>query len=418
MAPDFDGTKLPESIFKSHTERRFLNCTTRFKTKLSPETLGRDLKFCAKGNGFLHQFGFACINRVLKDGASNQIMHQQRRVQMKQSKFWKLVIVVFMVLAFSAVSLSVSAADKKPITRKMLLGGRLGDSWFVLSQALAYFVNKQSDWLRLEVVATPGVSAGPEIASKDPDKYVFISPYAGMTLNPTLKKINYYDKDLIMGYCTSNVWVWITYDDKIKTAQDLVGKKVFIGRPGGSRTVYETKVLEALGIKDKVKILHGGYGGGRNALRDGLADVGVMMIDYILPAGFKKGAFIEDLETRKPIHYINLMPREMQLKLGMVPLKIFAGALDPKTQKEDLYATVDSVYWCADERMDPDIVHEVTRILYANADKFASWHAQGGGISKESVSTYIIKPERMHPIARKYYEGAGAKIRPLGDLLP
>jgi hypothetical protein len=104
----------------------------------------------------------------------------------------------------------------------------------VLSQALAYFVNKQSDWLRLEVVATPAVSAGPEIAMKDYEKYIFISPYAGVILNPTLKQMDYYDKDRIMGFCTGNVWVWITYDKDIKTAQDLVGKKVFICRPGGA----------------------------------------------------------------------------------------------------------------------------------------------------------------------------------------
>lgn len=337
---------------------------------------------------------------------------------MKKRKFLKVFIVFSLVLVFSVVSLTASAAEKKEVTRKMLLGGRLGDSWFVLSQALAYFVNKQSDWLRLEVVATPGVSAGPEIAMKDYEKYVFISPYAGMTLNPTLKQMDFYDKDRIIGYCTSNVWVWITYDEKIKTAEDLVGKKIFIGRPGGARTVYEERVLDALGIKDKVKLLHGGYGGGRNALRDGLADVAVMMIDYILPAGFKKGAFIEDLETRKPVYYINLMPKEMQLKLGMVPLKIFAGALDPKTQKEDIYATVDAVYWCADARMEDKVVREVTRILWDNADKFASWHAQGAGISKESVSTYIIDAERMHPAAKKFYEEQGAKIQPLSDLLP
>jgi TRAP-type uncharacterized transport system substrate-binding protein len=101
-----------------------------------------------------------------------------------------------------------------------------------------------------------------------------------------------------------------------------------------------------------------------------------------------------------------------------VPLKIFAGALDPKTQKEDIYATVDAVYWCVDARMDDAVAREVTRILWDNADKFASWHAQGAGISKESVCTYIISPDRMDPAAKKFYEEQGAKIRPLGDLLP
>ena len=337
---------------------------------------------------------------------------------MKRKEVWRMVLVFFVVFTFAVPPLTLSAAEKKQITRKMLLGGRLGDSWFVLSQALAYFVNKQSDWLRLEVVATPGVSAGPEIAMKDYEKYIFISPYAGMILNPTLKQMDYYDKDRIMGFCTGNVWVWITYDKDIKTAQDLVGKKIFIGRPGGARTVFETRVLEALGIKDKVKLLHGGYGGGRNAMRDGLADVAVMQTDYILPAGFKKGAFIEDLETRKPVYYINLMPKELQLKLDMVPLKIYAGALDPKTQKEDIYATIDSVFWCADARMDDALVREVTRILYENADKFSSWHAQGAGISRESVCTYIIGPERVHPAAMNYYQEQGVKVKPLSDLLP
>ena len=67
---------------------------------------------------------------------------------MKRKKIFTMVVVCLLVLAFMAIPLTVSAADKK-LTRKMILGGRLGDSWFVLSQALAYFVNKQSDWLRL-----------------------------------------------------------------------------------------------------------------------------------------------------------------------------------------------------------------------------------------------------------------------------
>jgi TRAP-type uncharacterized transport system substrate-binding protein len=173
-------------------------------------------------------------------------------------------------LAFVAVPIAVSAADKKPLTRKMILGGRLGDPWFVLSQALANFVNKQSDWLRLEVVATPGASAGAEIARKDYEKYIFISPYYGMRFNPKDKRLDYYDKERIIGLCSANVHIWITYDKDLKTCQDIAGKKVLIGRPGGARTVMEQKILEECGVLDKVKVMHGGFGAGRNALRDGL----------------------------------------------------------------------------------------------------------------------------------------------------
>ena len=336
---------------------------------------------------------------------------------MEKKKIFTMVVVCFLVLAFITIPLTVSAADKK-LTRKMILGGRLGDPWFVLSQALAYFVNKQSDWLRLEVVATPGVSAGAEIAMRDYEKYIYLAPWAGMVLNPTMKKMNYYDKERIVGFCAGNLWSWITYDKNIKTGQDLIGKKVFVGRPGGARNYFEEKVLEALDVKDKVKLLRGGYGGGRNAMRDGLADVAVMNFQYILPAGFKKSSFIEDLETRKPVYYINLMSRELLNKLEMVSVQIYAGALDKKTQKEALMAAIDSVFWCVDARMDEAVVKEVTRILYANADKFTSWHAQGASITKEIVCTYVLGPERMHPAAAAHYKSQGAKVVPLADYLP
>ena len=78
---------------------------------------------------------------------------------MQRKRILTLAIVLVLAVVFIGGPITASAADKN-VTRKMILGGRLGDGWFVLSQALAYFINKQSDWLRVEVVATPGASAG------------------------------------------------------------------------------------------------------------------------------------------------------------------------------------------------------------------------------------------------------------------
>jgi TRAP-type uncharacterized transport system substrate-binding protein len=336
---------------------------------------------------------------------------------MERKSMFKVVIVFFVVFAFLAGPVAVSAADKE-VTRIMILGGRLGDPWFVLSQALANFVNKQSDWLRLEVVATPGASAGAEIARKDYKKYIFISPYYGMKFNPTDKRLDNYDKERIIGLCSANVHIWITYDKNLKTGKDLAGKKVFIGRPGGARTAMEMKVLEENGVLDKVKLMHGGFGGGRNALRDGLADLTPTALDYILPLTFKKGAFVEDLETRKPIYYPNLQPRAMQLKNGMIPVRVPAGALDKKTQTEEFFGAMDPIYWCADARQDPAIVKEVTRILYKNAAQLKDFHVQGNSLTHESIPTWVISPEQMHPAAMEAYKELGAKVQSLIDILP
>jgi TRAP transporter TAXI family solute receptor len=336
-------------------------------------------------------------------------------MEMKKNQRW--IVSFFVFFTFVLGPMAASAAEKE-ITRKMILGGRLEDSYFVLSQALANFVNKQSDWLRLDVVATPGASAGAEIASKDYDKYIFISPYLGMRFNPTDKRVNFYDKERIIGLCSANLHLWITFDQNIKTGKDLAGKTVFIGRPGGARTIIENMVLKENGVFDKVKLLHGGFGGGVTALRDGMADVTVTSPDYILPSTFKKGQYIEDLETRKPVYYPHIIPKPLQLKLGMIPVRIRAGALDKKTQPEEVYAAMDPIFWCADARMDDAVVREVTRILYNNTDQFASWHAQGASITKDSVCTWVIKPEQMHPAATKFYQEQGAKVKSLLDILP
>ncbi|MCJ7596888.1 MAG: hypothetical protein MUO52_19170 [Desulfobacterales bacterium] len=336
-------------------------------------------------------------------------------MEMKKKCRW--MVSFFVIFGLVLGPMAASAADKE-ITRKMILGGRLGDAYFVLSQALANFVNKQSDWLRLDVVATPGASAGAEMASKDYDKYIFISPFYGMKFNPTDKKLNFYDKERIISLCSTNLHLWITLDPKIKTGKDLEGTRVFIGRPGGARTIIENMVLKEHGVFDKVRLLHGGFGGGVTALRDGLADVTVVAPDYILPSTFKKGQFIEDLQTRKPVYYPHIYPKELQLKLGMVPVRIPAGALDKKTQPEDVYAAMDPIFWCADARMDDAVVREVARIIYKNAEEFAAWHAQGASITKDSVPTYVIGPQQMHPAATKFYQEQGAKVKPLLDLLP
>ncbi|MDP6180390.1 MAG: TAXI family TRAP transporter solute-binding subunit, partial [Desulfatiglandales bacterium] len=236
---------------------------------------------------------------------------------------------------------------------------------------------------------------------------------------PKMKKFGFYNKMRTIGLCNVVAWVWVTYDKKIKTAQDLFGKKILIGRPGGSRTPVEEEILRDLGIYDKAKIVHGGYGGGRNALKDGLVDATVMLIDYIIPAGFRKGSFIEDMETRAPIYYLNIMPKEVQAKLNYpVPLKVYPGALGRKTQPKELWSSVLTLFFAADERQDEKVVYEVTRILYENAGKYNAWHAQGASLTKESIPTYALGPDWVHKGAKKYYEEKGIKLTPLADILP
>ena len=89
------------------------------------------------------------------------------------------------------------------------------------------------------------------------------------------------------------------------------------------------------------------------------------------------------METRGPIYYVGF-DRDILLQLrekefATLPAKVPAGALDPKTQPKALWAYNDPTFWIADERMDPKVVYEVTRIIWETpAEEWAKWNPMGG----------------------------------------
>jgi len=223
--------------------------------------------------------------------------------------------------------------------------------------------------------------------------------------------------------------VWATYDESIKTMQDFAGKKVHIKRKGALDTPDLEDILKAANLYDKVELFRGGWGTAKGALKDGLVDVSIMMVDHVLPAAFGKGALIQDLETKGPIHYIPMDPQILRdltaIKPGEVfpvcshgPVTIFPGALDKTTQPEPLNAAFYTIFWGADEAMSDDIVAEVVRIMMKRADQFPAWHFMGGNMSKEFLPTWLYSPDLMHEGAKKYFEDEGIEVGNFLDLLP
>jgi len=120
----------------------------------------------------------------------------------------KLTLVGSLCLALALPAVSFMAAcaaptpTTKPITNIMIAAGRVGDSWYVLSEALAYQINHKSDWLRATVVATPGITGDYELAMKDPGEYIFIGELGNqfyMARDPYGKAYDYYDKARFIG---------------------------------------------------------------------------------------------------------------------------------------------------------------------------------------------------------------------------
>ena len=344
---------------------------------------------------------------------------------MKLSNYlFKPLLICLFVFFFTVGNVAEPlAADEVKIK---IAGARVKDPWYAFSQALSNFINKKSTWLRAESVATAGLTANIELISKTPDEYIGLAP-TSTTLHARpghdwSKKRNPYTGAAFIANLTTMTQLLVTFDPEIKSMQDLKGKTVDVGRKGAGNTPDHLAVLKAYGVIDDVKLLHTGFGGGAKRMMDGFCDATFLIVNHTYPHKIRKGRYIEQLETKKPVYYVGF-DRDLLLKLresehGTVPVRIPAGALG-ENQKNDLWGFNDPVYLMADKSMDPKIVEEVTRVIFeTSAEEWAKWHPQGEHMTTQfKTATPVPKIVSPHPGTKAYYDKKGIAMTDLADQL-
>jgi TRAP transporter TAXI family solute receptor len=316
------------------------------------------------------------------------------------------------------------AAEEKKI---LIAAGRETSPWYAIAQALAKFINTKSEWLRAEAVSNAGISACLEMVAEDPELYMGVGSFANIHHRSTdefgRKRGGGYDGERFIANFMPSTECFVTYDPDIKTMADLAGKTVDVSRRGGGNTVDHKAILAKYGVLDKVKLVYTGFGGGANKLMDGLVDATMLIFDQIYPNTFSKGAFIEKLQTKGPVYYVGF-DREAILELrstghGTVPVWVPDGALDPKTQPKGFWANNNPTYFMADEKMDPEIIYEVTRIIWETpAEEWAKWNPIGMNMNKKfKPAMPDLKLYKAHPGAQKFYDEHGIKLVDIAELL-
>jgi len=338
----------------------------------------------------------------------------------------KSALVAFFLIGLFMAGLFGPGDARAAETKIMIGGGRTTSPWYSFSQALAKFINDKSDWLKAEVVSTAGITGNVDMCKENPQQYIGISSFSHIHYRKGHEwgeKRGTYAGERFIANATSMPNAVVTYDPNIKTIKDLAGKTVDVGRKGAANTPDHKAILEKYGILDKVKFVYTGYGGGANKMKDGLVDATFMIFDLTYPDKFSKGGFIEKMETRGPIYYVGF-DRDILLQLrekefAVLPAKVPAGALDPKTQQIALWAYNDPTFFIADERMDPKVVYEVTRVIWETpAEEWAKWNPMGAHMNKKFIPAMpSLTHYKAHPGAEKFYSEQGVKVVDLADLL-
>ena len=346
---------------------------------------------------------------------------------MKQSRRIYVPLLAALIAVTFLVGPTVETTAAADAVNLKIAGARVKDPWYAFSQALANFINKKSTMLKAEAVATAGLTANLELVQDKPTEYICLAP-TSTTLHARPghewgEARKTYTGARFIANITTMTQLLVTYDPDIKSPMDLKGKTIDVGRKGAGNTPDHLAILKEWGILDDVKLIYTGFGGGAKRMMDGFCDASFLIVNHTYPHKFSKGPYIDRLETKKPVSYLGF-DRDMLLKLrnsehGTVPVRIPAGALDAKTQPTELWGFNDPVYLMADEKMDPAIVEEVTRVIFETpAEEWAKWHPQGEHMTTQfKTATPVPKVVPPHQGTEAYYKKKGIAMTDLADQL-
>lgn len=197
----------------------------------------------------------------------------------------------------------------------------------------------------------------------------------------------------------------------IKTVADLKGKRVSTGAPGSGTEVKGLRVMEAYGLtpKDLKSQERLGAAESAAALKDRKIDA------FIWDGGLPTAAVLDLAAT--PGIKIHLIPHgdavsKMVAKygplyfVGHVPKGVYKGV------DEDVSVAAVTNLLVAHEKMDENLVYQITRLILEHTSDLIAVHKAATEISLKSA--VLGSPIPFHNGALRYFKEKGVKVPPSG----
>jgi TRAP transporter TAXI family solute receptor len=291
---------------------------------------------------------------------------------------------------------------------------------YVLAIALADIINENSAWLRATAIESPNLTSNFQLLINEPERrantlIVSVPSHHVLASEGREPFTTQYDGLRFIATTACNAMSFITLDPNIKTVADLKGKRVSVGAKSSVTVVEEFQtVLELAGVLDEVDLEYLGFSEGVDALRDGLIDAAIGTVNLTSPGQYAPSPNISEIMATKTIYFISLDSEDITHMLEITGLLdtehiVPAGSLG-ETQTEPWITLGAVTGWAADKEMPDDVVYEICRIIYENADKFQEYSPSLGFISHETMADWGLPEEDIHPGALQFYKDKGMEI--------
>jgi len=190
---------------------------------------------------------------------------------------------------------------------------------------------------------------------------------------------------------------------KIKSIQDIKGKKISVGNPGSGGEADAILILGLLGISfSDFEPLNLDQGTSADYMKDKLIDALFVTSAFPIPS-------IVDMSQKRDITLVEFTEEEIAKIHEKYPY--YTKAVVPggsyRGVDEDVNTIAVQALWVVDEEVDEEIIYQVTKALWndANLERIQLAHARAKSITLETALDGISIP--LHPGAEKFYKEAG-----------
>ncbi|MBC8461220.1 MAG: TAXI family TRAP transporter solute-binding subunit, partial [Deltaproteobacteria bacterium] len=192
-------------------------------------------------------------------------------------------------------------------------------------------------------------------------------------------------------------------DSGIKSAKQLVGKRVGVGNAGSGAAANAELFFTELGIWDKIKRNFLGYRQAAGAFKNKQLDA------FWLFTGFPNSAVIEAaLQTKvdlinvyKDAQEVGMFKKYPYFSKVVIPANTYKGVT------EDTVTFQDSTLWVANSKVSADLVYELLGIVFSKKglEYMVSVHKSAKAMSIKGGIKGIVTP--LHPGAEKFWKEKG-----------
>jgi hypothetical protein len=354
---------------------------------------------------------------------------------MKKNLIFAAAVSVCSLLFLVSPALSQNATAHKP-EKVIYQTTQFGRAFYDYAFAYEELARKSGSWVELKAEETPGAMFMIKYMHDNLDRMIsgkkpWVVQY-GSTNSVRFIRNGWapFTKFPFPGYsvfssilCRINILG--TFDPNIKSARDLAGKRVAVAAkaaPFNSTLKYVPYFKKGLGVDVDWQFI--GIGQGKDALLNGTVDATVCTFmgeyelspdgkTFVITKAAPDSSTLQLLASGRKLHLIPFDPQVLMSTYKGTESMIFnpallkAGAVDGVAA--DVTGLCEFLYMTCDEKTPDDIIIELLKVRYGQANKFGDYHAMFKMQPKNPFPAGAPK-ELIHPAVYKAAKELGFKV--------